>query len=216
MNSDSTTATPDDISSHTRLTCQKHLFSLEPGAKYLNCAAYSPFMVASKEAGVRAMEIKSNPQHISSQHHFTDSAILRSKYAELINEGDADRIAIFPSVSYGMAIVANNLHRLPGVSTKRSLLILESEFPNDTYAFERVAKDLNLSIDVVKMCDDISQLGDKWNESLLEQIQEGTAAVIVPHVHWIYGNICVMYADKLQFIFKVECDEIFCNTMFSD
>jgi selenocysteine lyase/cysteine desulfurase len=171
------------------LTCQKHLFSLEEGAKYLNCAAYSPFLTTAKEAGIKAMEIKSNPQHISSEHHFVDSALLRHKYAQLIHEEDADRIAIFPSVSYGMAIVANNLHRIPNILTKRSLLILEEEFPNDTYAFQSAASALNLTIDVVKMSSDINMLGEEWNASILAQIQPDTAAVIVPHVHWIYGEL---------------------------
>jgi selenocysteine lyase/cysteine desulfurase len=170
------------------LTCQKHLFSQEKGAKYLNCAAYSPFMTSSKEAGIQAMEIKSNPQHISSEHHFLGSAVLRSKYAELIHEQDADRIAIFPSVSYGMSIVANNLHRIPDISSKRSLLILEDEFPNDTYAFQPAARALSLSIAAVKMSDDITHLGEEWNASLLAQIGPETAAVIIPYVHWIYGK----------------------------
>lgn len=170
------------------LACQKHLFSLEEGAKYLNCAAYSPFMTAAKEAGIKAMEIKSNPQHISADHHFLDSASLRQKYAQLIYEEDADRIALFPSVSYGMAIVANNLHRIPNVSAKKSLLILEEEFPNDTYAFQRAALALDLTIDVSKMPADISSLGDEWNAAIVSQISQDTAAVIVPHVHWIYGE----------------------------
>lgn len=170
------------------LTCQKHLFSLEEGAKYLNCAAYSPFMTAAKEAGIQAMEIKSNPQHISSEHHFQDSALLRNKYAQLIHEKDADRIAIFPSVSYGLATVAKNLHRIPNISFKRTLLILEEEFPNDTYAFQPAASALNLTIESVKMSADITNLGEEWNASLLAHIQPDTAAVIVPHVHWIYGE----------------------------
>lgn len=169
------------------LDCQRELFSLEDGVHYLNCAAYSPFLTASKEAGVRAMEIKSNPQYIKSQDHFTGCAALRQKFATLIHCEDADRIAVFPSVSYGMAIVANNLHRLPDISSKRSIIILEEEFPNDTYAFERVASSLNLSIEAVKMPTNIETMGELWNLDILARIQEDTAAVVIPCVHWIYG-----------------------------
>lgn len=60
-----------------------------------------------------------------------------------------DRIAIIPAASYGMAIVAANVHRIPNISSKKHIVILENEFPNDTYAFSRVLEPLNLSMKVI-------------------------------------------------------------------
>ena len=194
-----------------KLTCQKHLFSLEEGTKYLNCAAYSPFMTVSKEAGIKAMEIKSNPQYITSDDHFTHSTLLRQKYAKLINEVDGDRIAIIPSVSYGMSTVANNLHRIPNIASKRCVLILQEEFPNDTYCFQRAANALNLSIDTVPKPDDITSLGEEWNARVLAQIQPDTAALIIPHVHWIYG-LQLLFEILLSFSLIIAswcCQELF-------
>jgi selenocysteine lyase/cysteine desulfurase len=93
------------------LSCQKHLFSLDKDTHYLNCGAYSPILSKSKYAGVRAVELKSNPQQYTAEMHFEMPRALRKRLGELINCVE-DRIAIVPSVSYGLAIVANNLHRM--------------------------------------------------------------------------------------------------------
>jgi len=100
-----------------------------------------------------------NPQNIKPSDHFTGNLNLRTKISRLLSMKnnnilidrlksihDVDRIAIFPSVSYGMAIVAKNLHRIPNIATKKTILIIHEEFPNDYYSFERVAHELNLNI----------------------------------------------------------------------
>lgn len=87
-----------------------------------------------------------------------------------------------------MATVAVNLHRLPTIEAKRHIIILENEFPNDFYAFERVAHELNLVFTVIsKPAGD--SVGKKWNESLLSSISQETAMVVMPHVHWIEGIV---------------------------
>jgi selenocysteine lyase/cysteine desulfurase len=171
------------------MECKKDLFPLENGLTYLNNASYSPLMKTSREAGIQGIDVKCSPQNITPQRHFTEHLLLRNQLKQLINCHDSDRIAIFPSVSYGMAIVAANLERLPTISSKKTILILEEEFPNDTYAFTRVAEKLNLDIVSISSTSDFETMGEVWNQTILDSINSDTALVVVPNVHWFYGIV---------------------------
>ncbi|MFT6478728.1 MAG: selenocysteine lyase/cysteine desulfurase [Spirosomataceae bacterium] len=170
------------------LSCQKEFFNLDPTAHYLNNAAYGPLPKQSAEAANIGIRSKINPQLMVSSDHFTFAERIRELSKTLLNAEDPHRIAIIPSVSYGMATVAANLHRLPNIRQKTHLLSLENEFPNDTYAFERVCKELNLTNRYVEKPVS-ANTGEDWNKELLTAISEETAAIVIPHVHWIYGTI---------------------------
>jgi selenocysteine lyase/cysteine desulfurase len=171
------------------MECQRDLFSLEDGVHYLNGAAYSPTPKAALLAGQRAMAIQSMPyKGITAQLHFTAPLQVREKLSCLLSAHDADRMAIFPSVSYGMATVAKNIHRIPNIGSKKSIIVLDEEFPNDNYAFAREATELNLTIDVVPMpAGEFEGVGAAWNRDIIAAIHEGTAMVVMSNVHWIYG-----------------------------
>lgn len=171
------------------LICQRHLFSIEDKAHYLNCAAYSPLLKSSQNAGMRGMELKCNPQYITGDHHFIEFEALRNSLNELVNGSDCDRIAIFPSVSYGMAIVAKNINRIPNITSKKNIVIIQDEFPNDVYAFGRSCEDLSLSIKMAPCPSDLDAMGQQWNQAVIDMIDDDTALVVVPHVHWIYGVV---------------------------
>lgn len=170
------------------LDCQKNLFSLAPNIHYLNNAAYGPLPIKSAEAAQIGINSKLNPQFKTPASHFEYPNRLKVLISEVINAQNSERIAVIPAVSYGMAIVAANLHRLPQISEKHSILTIENEFPNTTYAFERSLKSLNLEqIEVVKPSD--LSIGKIWNENILNAISKETAMVVVPHVHWIHGIV---------------------------
>jgi selenocysteine lyase/cysteine desulfurase len=219
-----------------KLECQREMFGMDPEAYYLNCAAYSPLLLASKEAGIQGINLKMNPMDITAEHHFRDHARLRMKISEFLRmdgsknlneselEEESNRIATFPSVSYGLAIVAKNLHRLSNIHSKKNILCIHEEFPNDFYAFARVADELNLSIVDVdykiksssdsiaeeytenkEIEEDVKNMGKNWNDNILLAITPETALVVIPHVHWIYG---VVY--NLEEI-SIKCRE--CNTL---
>jgi len=167
---------------------QKHLFSIEEGVTYLNCGAYSPTLKSTVEKGINAMMIKANqPYKISSQSHFEPAERVQKLFAQLINVPDYERIAFVSGVSYGMAIVANNLHRLPDIATKKHIILIQDEFPNNVYAFERVSAQFHLAYKTIAKPDSIENRGKVWNENILNAIDAGTAMVVVPQVHWIYG-----------------------------
>ena len=85
-----------------------------------------------------------------------------------------------------MAVVARNLFRKPGLRAGQHILLLGDEFPSDVYAWSRVCKELSLTIVTVPMPDS-EAVGQEWNARILEAINDDTALVVMPHVHWQYG-----------------------------
>ena len=98
----------------TQLTCQKDRFQLSPDITYLNGAYMSPLLKSVEEAGIAGLRKKRNPSQLSHQEFFTDVDEVRRLFADLIHANNYQRIAILPSVSYGMTVVAKNLFLSPG------------------------------------------------------------------------------------------------------
>lgn len=167
---------------------QKHLFSIESGVSYLNCAAYSPTLKSSVQKGIEGIHLKANTPHkIASKDHYSGSERVRNLFTKLVNIADNQSVVIIGGVSYGMAVVANNLHLLPNISSKKHIIQIQDEFPNNIYAFERVASQLNLSYKTIEKPDAMEERGKIWNERILNAIDAETAMIVMPHIHWIYG-----------------------------
>jgi selenocysteine lyase/cysteine desulfurase len=165
---------------------QKHLFDIAEDITYLNCAAYSPLLRSVVEAGQNGLKLKVNPQNINPKYDFFDhSDKARELLKQILNASNKDDFAIIPSVSYGMAIVANNISRLPTITKKTNIVIIAEEFPNNIYTFEKAAEKHNLRLDSISA----DVFTEDWNLKVLNAIDTGTAVVVVPHVHWIHGYV---------------------------
>jgi selenocysteine lyase/cysteine desulfurase len=170
------------------MTNQKHLFSIEEGITYLNGAAYSPTLKSSVERGIEGINLKATtPFKISGKDHFTLPEKVQKLFSQLVNIADYQRVAVISAASYGMAIVANNIHHLPNLSQKKHIIQIQDEFPNNVYAFDRVCQMHNLTYKTIAKPDVLEHRGKLWNEHILEGITTETAMVVMPHIHWIYG-----------------------------
>ncbi len=167
------------------LSCQKHLFRLDPEVHYLNGAYMSPMMVSVEEAGLRALLRKRQPDKISPQDFFTDPERLRGLFARLVNAPSAEQVALIPAVSYGMAAVAKNLPLRAG----QKIVVAEAQFPSNVYPWMALAKEKNIDLQAIAMPAEPTQRGQHWNERLLEAIDERTALVSLGHIHWATGTI---------------------------
>jgi selenocysteine lyase/cysteine desulfurase len=170
------------------LNCQKDSFSLPEGIHFLNNATFSPMSKAAEAAGHEAIRKIAAPIGLKANDFFDDAQSVRVDFSTLINAQDPDRIALVPSASYALSTVAANLHRKPNLKAGDEILILNDEFPNDFYCFERVAKNLNLCIKTIEKPAG-TKIGKKWNEQILASISAKTALVVVSHIHWIYGTV---------------------------
>ncbi len=160
------------------LGSQRGLFEIPDDVAYLNCAYMSPQLRAVKEVGERAVARKSRPWEITPQDFFEDSETARRLFAEIIG-GEADGVAIIPSVSYGMAVAATNVP----VETGQSILVLDQQFPSNVYPWRELAKRVGAELITVPRPAD-----HDWTSAILEYLDESTAVVAVPNCHWTDGS----------------------------
>jgi selenocysteine lyase/cysteine desulfurase len=161
------------------LRSQRELFEIPTGLTYLNCAYMGPLSRPVLEAGLEGMGRKRQPWTIVPSDFFEPLEEARDLFAKLI-DADTEGVAFLPSVSYGMAVAAQNLALKPG----ERVLTLAEEFPSNVYAWRELATRASGEVVAVPRPAE----GD-WTAALIDQIDERTAIVSVPHCHWTDGGL---------------------------
>lgn len=167
----------------TELLCQREQFSLPDDVHYLNCAYMGPLSRAVQQAGVAGVLRKANPSTLTAADFYEESNQARALFARLINVEDPNRIAIIPSASYGIAAAARNLSCAAG----QNIVITAEQFPSNVYAWRKLARLRKAQLRTVSALS-VQQRGSAWNEALVDAIDERTAIVAIPHVHWTDGT----------------------------
>ncbi|MGB3682329.1 MAG: aminotransferase class V-fold PLP-dependent enzyme, partial [Rubrobacteraceae bacterium] len=161
------------------LPAQRHLFDLPEDITYLNCAYMSPQLRGVREAGNKALTLKSEPWKVAPRDFFEESERARDLFAR-ISGGDPDGVAIIPSVSYGIAVAAANLPVRKG----QNVLVLGEQFPSNVYPWRELARGRGAKLVTVPR----PKTGD-WTAALLDHIDEDTAVVAAPNCHWTDGSL---------------------------
>ena len=161
------------------LPSQRGLFEIPESVAYLNCAYMGPLPSSVQQAGERAAGRKSRPWEISPEDFFEDSEKARALFASLVG-GDADGVAIIPSVSYGMAVATENVT----VDSGDNIIVLEEQFPSNIYPWRELARREGASLVTVPR-----PTGHDWTGAILERLNEATAVVAVPNCHWTDGSL---------------------------
>ncbi|MBW3665814.1 MAG: aminotransferase, partial [Actinobacteria bacterium] len=110
------------------LSPQKDAFGIPPDVAYLNCSFLSPNLEEVREAGEQAIARTSRPWEVAAEDFFEESELLRQLFARLVG-GDADGVAIMPSVSYAIGTAAANIP-IPAGSR---VIVLTEQFPSNVY-----------------------------------------------------------------------------------
>jgi selenocysteine lyase/cysteine desulfurase len=158
---------------------QRELFEMSEEVAYLNCAYMSPQLRPAREIGERAVSRKSRPWEIIPDDFFEDSEKARALFARLVG-GEADGVAIVPSVSYGIAVAAANV----AVREGQKILILEDQFPSNVYPWRELAAWSGAELVTVPRPADLD-----WASVILEYLDANTAVVAVPNCHWTDGSL---------------------------
>ena len=168
------------------LACQKSRFTLPDGLHYLNCAFMAPLAHAVRTAGIEGIERRATPHLIGAPDFFEESDQLRRLFSQIVNIADPNRVAIIPSVSYGLATVARNARVEPG----GNIVVVEGQFPSNVYTWRRLCTEQNLELKVVEAPERTSGTrASTWGARLLAAINRRTAVVALPQVHWIDGTL---------------------------
>lgn len=165
--------------------CQRSLFYLEEHDGFLNGAYLSPQLKAVHLAGVQALGLKNHPMLTQAADFFTLPAEVKKRFARLVDCPDPDRIALIPSVSYGMANVAKNV----SLDKKQHILVAEGQFPSNYYSWAAKAEASGASLRIVPRPHRADNTTAAWNADLLAAINENTALVALSHIHWADGTL---------------------------
>ena len=176
------------------LSCKYSKFSLPSNVTYLNCAYMSPLLKDVEKAGLRGLRLKRNPANIQPEDFFSITKDLRAEFARLIHAPDADRIAIIPSASYGIATVTKNLKLNRG----DQVVVAAEQFPSNYYPWQSLCGETGAELKVVAPDKEFKDRGQIWNTRLLESINAKTRAVAIAHTHWADGTRFDLQALRLR------------------
>lgn len=174
----------DDTETIVVMDCQKHLFSLPDDVAYLNVAYQCPFLKTVEEIGIQSLRKKNFPIHITRESFFDPPQELKGAFSKLINAQDPERVAILASASYGLSTVAKNVPLEKG----QNVVLIDEQFPSNYYPWKRCADECEAELREVASPIQSQGRGQAWNEAFLAAIDENTAAVSMPHVHWADGT----------------------------
>lgn len=167
------------------LKSQKEKFDLPNEVTYLNCANIAPLMKNLSDLGKEAIDLRARPYKISREDWFEPTENLKQNFAKLINCKNYQRIAVIPSVSYGIASVAKNIK----LNSKDEILVVDQQYPSNYYSWVNISKDFGAEIKIVMPPNEPKGKGRIWNEKILEAINERTSIVALGNVHWTDGTL---------------------------
>jgi len=160
---------------------QKHQFDIPDDTTYLNIAAQSPAFKSIFEAGLEGLKQKNRPYTIKGSDYFEPVTELKKLFAKLVDADEYNRVALLPSVSYGMATVANNIVLNEG----DEILVVDEQFPSNIYSWQKLAKKYNAKIITIKDPVTVKQ----WNQDIIDAINVKTALVAIGNIHWSNGSL---------------------------
>ncbi len=167
------------------LTCQKDLFLLPDNIHYLNCAFMSPLAKRVEEAGIKGIQMKRVPANVKPTDFFEPLEEIRKLFAQLIHLQEPQRVAIIPSVSYGMGIVAKNIK----LERNDNIVLTSEQFPSNVYPWRNLALEAGAHIKTISPPDTSIDRELVWNQHILDAIDGHTRLVTLGHIHWADGTL---------------------------
>ncbi len=127
---------------------------------------------------------KGMPADITPNDFFDDVDRVRRLFATMVHAPDAGRVAIVPSVSYGLSTVARNTPLGRG----QSVVTVRHQFPSNTHPWRRVCSESGARVVVVGPPTEGPDRTAAWTEAILSAIDQDTAVVAMDPVHWADGT----------------------------
>jgi selenocysteine lyase/cysteine desulfurase len=156
---------------------QRHLFETDDDVAYFNAAAVSPLLRSVREAGLGGLRWRAEPWNFRPDDWFGPAEELRATVARLMGSAP-DGIAFVPATSYGLAVAARNLP----IGAGSRILALQGEFPSSYHTWQRAAERAGAELVLVDRKPE-----ESWTDAVVGAVDERTAVVVAPNVHWTNG-----------------------------
>src|SRR5918993_2666602 len=95
----------------------------------------SPLADAVEAAGRVGLARKQRPWTLRPEDFFIEVEDVKARFATVLGTPRRERVAVMPSVSYGMAIVARNLPLRAG----QHIVVAGEQFPSNVHPWRRLA-----------------------------------------------------------------------------
>ena len=79
-----------------------------------------------EKAGIKGLKRKRKPYNLLPEHFFDEVETLQKNFSNLINCKEHKRIAITPSVSYGLGNITNNIN----ISKRENIVFIQVTYSN--------------------------------------------------------------------------------------
>jgi selenocysteine lyase/cysteine desulfurase len=157
------------------------LFEIPTDVTYLNAAFMTPLAVPVRQAGERAVAVKSAPWKLNRGSFYEGVERARAAAARLIGAQPGD-VAIAASASYGVAVAAANLRARP----HSVVLTMAGEHPSIVYVWLQRAKGSVGHEELQR-----PRFKD-WTTAILERLEDRTrprvGVLALTPVHWTDGS----------------------------
>ncbi|MAP94606.1 MAG: aminotransferase [Ponticaulis sp.] len=163
------------------LPSQRHLFDIPDDVAYLNLAYQGPLLNASVSAIADGAQCKAQPWTTAPKDFFSYPEKLRELLGRVCGV-HADRFAIVPSASYGLATAAKVLG--PKLEKGDQILMVAETFPSTYLTWKRVADETGAEIVMVDAPGD-----DDWTSAILNAMTPATRLLSLPQCHWANGAV---------------------------
>lgn len=157
-------------------------FVLDSEALALDCAAQGPRLRSVLEAGHAALAAGATPWTLSFAEWEARIEDLRTLAADSLFEGDAEGVAMVPSVAFAVATAAQQLPLAPG----DAVLVLDAEFPSSLLPWQQRCTRIGARVVAARQGH-----GQDWTTALLQAWDETAQVriVAVPQAHWHDGSL---------------------------
>lgn len=164
-----------------RLACQRELWTLDPSHLYFDGAGKAMLPRSSVNAGATMVALLSQPWAVPG--HEQPMREVKQGYVELLGVGTPQDVAVAPSTSYALSLVASSVKLRAG----QQVVCLEAQSASNVMQWQACVKRCPGSqLTVVPRPTDAGQ--GTWTSAVLAAIRAGdTALVALPNVHWTDG-----------------------------
>jgi selenocysteine lyase/cysteine desulfurase len=109
---------------------------------------------------------------------------VRDLFAKLINARSGDCIALGYSTSFAMTTAVKNLHLSRMIQSGKTIVLVEKEMGSVVYPWQNLCSEIGCKLKVVTKA-----FGTSWTDSILKAIDNVTAILAIPNVHWCDGSL---------------------------
>ena len=151
----------------------------------LDCAAQGPRLRSVLEAGHAALEAGVRPWSLAFADWEARIEELRALAAQALFEGDAEGVAMVPSVAFALATIARSLPLGDG----DAVLVLEGQFPSNLLPWQQRCAQVGAKVVAARRGE-----GQDWTAALMQAWDQAPQVriVAVPHAHWHDGALLDM------------------------